>query len=97
MTAQNKEPDFIIETMEITGSGALAKACEDYFDYALKLKDGTIIRFYEAKILNTEWIHLDVMPQDDQPLFAHLPYKADRGVDVRISEIVWVMDAPEGS
>jgi hypothetical protein len=34
---------------------------------------------------------------DCQPVGSNLPYPADRGVDVRIADIVWAMDAPEGS
>ena len=82
----------------LLGSHALAKAChDDGFDYALKLRTGEVIRFMGAKILTPEWIHLDVMSMSDQPEDNYLPYKADRGVDVRIADIVWVMDAPEGS
>lgn len=83
--------------MAITGSKALAKACEDPFDYALKLKTGEVIYFHQASILNKEWIHLSLLPYDDQPSVGRIAYKADRGVDVRMSEIVWVMDAPNGS
>jgi hypothetical protein len=82
----------------ILGSHALAKACSDPFDYALKLRTGEVIRFVEARIISSGWIHLDVMPPDDcQPVGSNLPYPADRGVDVRIADIVWAMDAPEGS
>jgi hypothetical protein len=82
----------------LLGSHALAKACSDPFDYALKLRTGEVIRFVEARIISSGWIHLDVMPPDDcQPVGSNLPYPADRGVDVRIADIVWAMDAPEGS
>lgn len=82
---------------KMLGSVALAKACVDQFDYALKLRSGEVIRFREAKIIRAGWVHLDVCEPDAQPLINRLPFKADRGIDVRISEIVWVMDAPEGS
>lgn len=86
-----------IETEEqriiaIVGSAALAKSIMDPFDYALRLSSGEIIRYTSAKLISDTWIHLYPNPQDD--IF---PYKADRGMDIRISEIVWVMDAPEGS
>lgn len=80
------------------GSSALAKACLDnFFDYALKLRTGEVIRFTGAKMISPGWIHLDVMPKQCQPTNNGLPFPADRGVDVRIADIVWVMDAPEGS
>ena len=79
------------------GSSALAKACVDHFDYALKLRTGEVIRFTDAKIIRPGWIHLDVTPLYGCPESNGLPFPADRGVDVRIADIVWVMDAPEGS
>ena len=80
------------------GSQALTKACLDnYFDYALKLRTGEVIRFTGARVISPEWIHLDATPLYGGAEHNGLPYKADRGVDVRIADIVWVMDAPEGS
>ncbi len=81
----------------LVGSDALAKACGDEFDYALKLRTGEVIRFTGARVISSGWIHLDVMRHMHQPEKNRLPYKADRGIDVRIADIVWVMDAPEGS
>ena len=78
-------------------SPSLAKACEDPFDYALRLRTGEVIRFSSAVFLNDEWVYLNLMPMSQQPEENRITYKADRGVDVRISDIVWVMDAPNGS
>lgn len=76
----------------------MLKACHDSpFDYALKLRTGEVIRFCGATIINAEWIHLEVYAMDEQPERNCLPFPADRGIDVRIADIVWVMDAPEGS
>lgn len=82
----------------ILGSEDLAKAClDDEFDYALKLRTGEVVRFVGARLLNENWIHirLDTDKKWDTP--NPFPFKADRGVDIRISDIVWVMDAPDGS
>lgn len=80
------------------GSNALAKACIDCsFDYAVRLRTGDVIRFVGAEIINSEWIHLDLGDWLDQPKSNGLAYPARRGIDVRIADIVWVMDAPEGS
>ena len=85
-------------TLMLVGSDALAKACQDnYFDYALKLRTGEVIRFTGARLISPGWVHLDVMPKHSQPEDMRLPYPADRGVDVRLTDVVWVMDAPEGS
>lgn len=81
----------------IVGSKALAKACLDSFDYALKLRTGEVIFFSEATVLNREWIHLEVKSMEDQPTSNRIAYPAMRGVDIRLSDIVWVMDAPMGS
>ena len=81
----------------LTGSAALAKACQDPFDYAMKLRTGEVIDFSFAKVLNKEWVHLEIKPMDEQPEANRIAYPADRGVDVRLSDIVWVMDAPRGS
>jgi hypothetical protein len=82
----------------VVGSNALAKACVDCsFDYAVRLRTGDVIMFVGAEIINSEWIHLDVAEWLDQPKSNGLAYPAKRGIDVRIADIVWVMDAPEGS
>jgi hypothetical protein len=80
------------------GSRALAKACvDDCFDYALKLRTGEVIRFSGARVISPGWVHLKIAEVEFQPDEQALPFRADRGVDVRIADIVWVMDAPEGS
>jgi len=70
---------------------ALVKACADPFDYALKLNTGEVIRFESAEFLDADWIRISDIKSSD------IPYPAPRGLEVRISSIVWVMDAPEGS
>lgn len=62
---------------------ALAKACSDPFFYQLKLRTGDVIDFECAEPINSEWVHID----DYHP----------RGMDVRLADIVYVIDAPDGS
>ena len=89
-------PENFTVITHLIGSRALLKSCSDYFDYALKLRTGEVIRFRGATLLNKEWIHLKIEDAGQNTECA-LPYKADRGIDIRLSDIVWVMDAPEGS
>lgn len=91
----NREVDRLRRS--IVGSPALEKACSDSFDYALKLRTGEVIRFEYARIIDRDWVHLTLMSREDQPTGFQVPYPADRGMDIRISDIVWVMDAPLGS
>jgi hypothetical protein len=82
------------------GSPALVKACLDYFDYALRLKSGEVIRFTDAAWHGNGWLTLNgVDPNKDfrSPHRQDLPFPAARGVDVRLDDILWVMDAPCGS
>ncbi len=81
----------------LVGSKALAKAIHDPFDYALKLRAGEVITFEFAEIIDRDWVRLHLKKQDEQPNKNRLPFPAPRGMDVRLSDIVWVMDAPEGS
>lgn len=78
---------------------ALLKATIDQFDYALKFRDradgtpGEVVRFMSATI-NGGWITLT--PDDGfKVAFSGLP--CPRGVDVRLEDIEWVADAPNGS
>lgn len=96
MTHEEHEED-IAAISTIVGSEALTKACYDPFDYALKLRTGEVIAFTEAKVINSEWIHIEVQPRDNQPFHNRLPFPAIRGMDIRLADIVWVMDAPSGS
>lgn len=97
-----RDPDYFPICPECNSKypAALVKASCDPFDYALGLKHGEIIRFSEASI-DGDWVHLNVdrIYDDEEPN----PIKRltglcfARGIDVRISEIAWVADAPEGS
>lgn len=83
--------------VSIVGSKALGKSCCDCFDYACRLRTGEIIRFTDCTIISRDWVCLTLSDSADQPIKDRLVFPAPRGIDVRISDIVWVMDAPEGS
>ena len=80
-----------LHALQLCGSEALAKACVDPFDYALKLDTGEIFRFNFARIINSGWVHITGIGEN-RATWGH-----ERGIDIRLSSIVWVMDAPEGS
>lgn len=79
---------------------SLIKATFDSFEYILGLRDGTEIYFSEAKI-NGEWVHLNEWANgpDDQKFRTTAKNQCPfcRGIDVRLSDIVWCADAPHGS
>lgn len=76
---------------------ALIKACFDDFMYSLSLKNGDRYAFAKATPINKVWVHIT----DNTTLREY--YKdgyrpmSDRGVYVRVSEIVTAEDAPFGS
>lgn len=81
-----------------TGSDVLAKASTDNFDYAIGLVDGSVFRFCEARLVKGS-LMIDlhdarrVSPTDHDEDLCVYP----RGVEVRISSIIWATDAPMGS
>lgn len=75
----------------------LIKAVVEPFDYALGLRDGRELRFSQA-IIRGEWVHLDIETNlAEQQAQATLGHPLERGISVRLSEIVWIADAPDGS
>jgi len=74
----------------------LLKAACDPFDYALKLRTGEVIRFYEAHI-HGDHVTLSGQTNNYEAPVEGLQFACPRGVDVRIADIVWCADAPEGS
>ena len=78
---------------------SLLKACVDRpWDYALRLRDGTIFRFTGADI-EGEWAHLEFDESVDfsGDVVRQSFYLFDRGVDVRIADVVWCADSPMGA
>jgi hypothetical protein len=85
---------------------ALIKAVDDPFDYALRLKDGSLI-FFEYAVpcgKNNEWVSLHFQDMHYGSKVWGMSFNhnfniggKDRGLEVRVSEIVWAADAPYGS
>jgi hypothetical protein len=80
---------------------SLLKATVDPFDYALRLRTGEEIRFNTAEI-HGDYVTIGGMIEDgERPLDAEenpkLPHRFNRGLEVRVQDIVWCADAPDGS
>jgi hypothetical protein len=73
----------------------LRKALRDPFDYAACVRGLGIVRFEDVEEAGKGWVRLRGIRWKDQS--DRLPFPFDRGVEVRLSNIVWVADAPEGS
>ena len=77
---------------------ALVKALGDQFQYAVGLRDGTTLHFEDASYEEgSAWVHLSgtggpdgFYYQDHTP--GDISYVSGRGMDIRISEIVWAAD-----
>ena len=85
---------------------ALQKACHDPFDYLLKLKNGDVFFFSEACQHGEEFAHITIQSRDRCANMCEESdwYEAlnsdrafERGVEIRVSEIAWIADAPHGS
>lgn len=81
---------------------SLLKATADPFDYALRLRTGEEIRFSTAEI-HGDYVTIGGMVEKDgeRPLDAEqnpkLQHRFYRGLDIRVQDIVWCADAPDGS
>lgn len=82
----------------------LVKATYDPFVYALRLRTGEVIVFESAEpVCGDQWAYLK------EPVFTESvngrrsdekkssAFNFERGVEVRVADIVWVSDAPWGS
>jgi hypothetical protein len=86
---------------------ALRKACEDTFCYALGLSTGTVVFFGSAHPLSAEWVCLNEVEEVIPPVYQRMYFSSgdhrdhtatfDRGMEIQVSMIVWVADAPFGS
>lgn len=86
----------------------LCKALDDEFFYSVGLRDGTVIKFTSARCDDTyEWVTLLGIPVDEKgepcdegymPIgYRDINAPCPRGIVVRVADIVWAVDAPDGS
>jgi hypothetical protein len=103
------EPDDARSYRQVPGlPAALLKACATPFDYALGLSTGHVLYFESAK-LSEDGLWLHVKPHEGEHGLPYtdpgnqiwpmrgVPYPFVRGLDVRVSAIIWIADAPRGS
>jgi hypothetical protein len=106
---RGEDPDVeavgVCRPCALTVPPSLLKAAFDYpFDYVLGLRSGHVLRFDGCRF-HGQWVNVTLdgnfedwaMPGGVRAPLLGTPYKFDRGVDVRLDEIVWCADAPQGS
>ena len=71
----------------------LEKATLDHFEYALQLKNGVVFYFEEASVRG-EWVYLHDIKFHSVGVEDQLDFNFERGVQIRLSEIAWIADAP---
>lgn len=85
---------------------ALLKALIDPFEYTIGMKDGRVISFCQCKDLGGGWVFLwgrwgkKGYDMDKGPYVKGLEgddWVFDRGLEVRVSDISWAADCPQGS
>ena len=91
--------DDIAASQPVGWPDALWKARCDPFSYVLRLRSGELWHFERAEVcVDPAFVHLkDVNYASWTNSLQPGPMLFDRGVDVRIEDIVWVADCPEGS
>jgi hypothetical protein len=101
MDAQETFPDLIAPLVARGWPRALAKATVDPFFYAVGLRGGAIIHFESAELIDdehTEWVSLRGCPENMRLELDHgHEMTFERGLEVRVADILWAADAPHGS
>lgn len=95
---ENEEVFEMVATEPVSESvpPAISKATEDVFDYAVGLRDGTVIRFQRA-VVHGPWVALYFVEFLRGPCQPPAFFTFERGLEIRLSDIVWATDAPIGS
>ena len=93
----NKEADK--ERERLAGLGwppFLLKSVGDPFDYVAFVRGVGLVRFEYAEPVSPEWVRLRPHQYHDMQS-PGLRYPCPRGLEVRVADLVYVADAPEGS
>lgn len=77
----------------------LRKAVVDPFEYAALITGLGIVRFSSVGDCGGGWVRIvfdgGMVCVEDNPI--PLPFRFERGIEVRLEDIRWVADAPDGS
>ena len=88
-----KDPKYL--TDHLNWPSVLTKAIIDEYMYMLKLKTGEVYAFENAKYINDEFVWIattfHVGPYEEMKIPEPSIF-FDRGMEIRISDIVWVAD-----
>lgn len=68
----------------------LQKAISEGGDYTLRLSNGDTFRFNEANFSSKHWVRLEEVHNGNG-------FNYTKGVDIRVSEILWISEAPKTS
>lgn len=80
---------LICDSCRVTYPPALLKSCRDNWHYAMKVRDSKGIVEFTRAVINGPWVSVF----DDDCGVAIDGLSFDRGVNIKISDIVWVADA----
>lgn len=109
---EKKREDLYKDFLDAGWPPALIKAINDPFEYYIKLKNGDNFYFREATEIDKQWVRLEVfndvdgitdtpakMLKECTAIAGKPPYHDvfPRGLEVRVSEIAYIADAPHGS
>lgn len=95
--------DCNVNLNDRTGCEALDKAQVDRWQFVAKLRTGEMVFFEHATRTGPDWVHLELWEtsagwlDDRAGVREVVPFGDHRGIDVRISDIVWVVDSPFGT
>jgi hypothetical protein len=84
------EPPLFCSPCEAKYPESLLKAFIDPFTYALKLRTGEVLEFQSARA-SGDFVHLVFEGECESN---DVPFRLERGLDVRVSAIVWCTDNP---
>lgn len=93
-------PFNLTDQMRATWPAALIKAIGDNWGFRMKLRTGEVFKFGSAEPINDEWVHIPIKQDFVREHMRHLSQVFgevhERGIDIRVSDIVWIVDSESG-
>lgn len=97
---ESEYPCVVTDKMIATWPAALIKAVNDNWGFRMKLRTGEVFKFGSAEPINDEWVHIPIKPDFARDHMRHLSQVFgevhERGIDIRVSDIVWIVDSEDG-